>query len=75
MTITVNIHKAKTNLSELIQRAEGGEEIIIARDGNPVAKITRLSNKSGKRPAPGMDAGKVIIEPDFDEPLPEFDLE
>jgi prevent-host-death family protein len=75
MAITVNIHKAKTNLSELIQRAESGEEIIIARDGNPVAKITRLSNKSGKRPVPGIDTGKVIIKPNFDESLPEFDLE
>jgi antitoxin (DNA-binding transcriptional repressor) of toxin-antitoxin stability system len=74
MTITVNIHKAKTNLSELVQRAESGEEIIIARDGNPVVKMTRLIKPQGMRPAPGIDKGKVSIQPGFDEPLPEFDL-
>jgi prevent-host-death family protein len=74
MAITVNIHKAKTNLSELVLRAESGEEIIIARDGDPVVKITRLIKKLDKRPAPGIDSGKVIIDPDFDDPLTEFDL-
>lgn len=75
MSITVNIHKAKTNLSELIQRAESGEEVIIARDGDPVVKIVRLATGTGIRPPAGIDAGNVIIQPDFDEPLPEFDLE
>jgi prevent-host-death family protein len=75
MSIIVNIHKAKTNLSELIQRALGGEEIIIARDGNPVIKLIPLSPKVGKRPSPGIDSGKVTILPSFDEPLSEFDEE
>jgi antitoxin (DNA-binding transcriptional repressor) of toxin-antitoxin stability system len=75
MTTIVNIHKAKTNLSELIQRAESGEEIIIARDGNPVVKMIRLVRNKGKRPAPGIDSGKINIHPDFDDPLSEFDLE
>ncbi len=39
---TVKIHEAKTNLSRLIARAEAGEEIIIARDGTPVAKLSML---------------------------------
>jgi prevent-host-death family protein len=75
MTTIVNIHKAKTNLSELIQRAESGEEVIIARDGNPVVKMVRLARNQEKRPAPGIDAGKVVLHPDFDDPLPEFDPE
>jgi len=74
MSITVNIHKAKTNLSDLIRRVEGGDEIIIARDGAPVAKIVALEPENKLRSAPGLDAGKVTIMPDFDEPLEEFDF-
>ena len=73
MTV-VNIHNAKTNLSELLLRVEGGEEIIIARNGNPIAKLTKLDSVNKKRPAPGIDTGKISIAPDFDDPLPEFDL-
>jgi prevent-host-death family protein len=73
MTV-VNIHKAKTTLSELLLRVEGGEDIIIARNGNPVAKLTKLDSVKKKRPAPGIDAGKISISSDFDDPLPEFDL-
>ncbi len=73
MAITVNVHKAKTHLSELIQRALGGEEVIIARDGQPVVKLTPIHPGKITRPAPGIDAGKIIIAPDFDAPLEEFE--
>ena len=73
MATTVNIHKAKTNLSELIQRALSGEEIIIARDGNPVVKLTPIQPEDGLRPSPGIDAGLITILPNFDEPLEEFE--
>ena len=43
MTRTVNMHEAKTNLSKLIEAVENGDEIIIARDGKPAARITQLS--------------------------------
>jgi prevent-host-death family protein len=39
MSVTVNIHEAKTNLSRLLAQVEAGEEVIIARNGKPVAKI------------------------------------
>ena len=45
---TVTIHEAKTNLSKLIARAEAGEEIIIARGKQPVAKLTSLAGGKGR---------------------------
>ena len=71
MTI-MNIHDAKTNLSRLIQKAENGEEVIIARAGKPVVRLEVIVNKPVKRVAGG-DEGKIKIAPDFDEPLAEFD--
>jgi prevent-host-death family protein len=73
MTV-VNIHHAKTNLSELLLRVEGGEEIIIARNGNPIARLSKLDASGKERPAAGIDAGKITFSPDFDDPLAEFDL-
>ena len=72
MGTTVNIHEAKTHLSRLLKRVEGGEEITIARAGKPVAKLTPYRERPLRR-LPGMDKGKVIIHRDFDDPLPEFD--
>jgi prevent-host-death family protein len=72
MTIQINIHEAKTHLSELLQRVMNGEEIIIAKAGKPVARLLPFEPAPQPR-QPGNDAGKVIISPDFDEPLPEFE--
>jgi prevent-host-death family protein len=47
MPTTINIHAAKTQFSRLLQLAARGEEIIIARNGKPVAKLTGLETKSG----------------------------
>jgi prevent-host-death family protein len=70
--VTVNVHEAKTHLSKLLQRAECGEEIIIARAGKPVARLAPLEKRRKNR-VPGLDRGLVIIHPDFDDPLPEFE--
>ncbi len=72
MSTVVNIHEAKTHLSRLLKRVEGGEEIVIARSGKPVARLTAVRARPANR-VPGMDKGKVIIHPTFDDPLPEFD--
>jgi prevent-host-death family protein len=72
MATTFNVHEAKTHLSKLLQRVERGEEIVIARSGNPVARLTAITKQPARR-VPGMDKGKVIIHADFDDPLPEFD--
>lgn len=69
----VNIHEAKTQLSKLIQKALNGEEVIIAKDGSPVVKLTPIQAAGWKRPSPGLYAGQITIRSDFDDPLKEFD--
>lgn len=68
--VTVNIHEAKTKFSKLLSRVEGGEEIIIAKAGRPIARIVPLSPKAKKR-MPGSAKGRIIIKESFFEPLPE----
>lgn len=65
----VNIHEAKTKLSELLVRVEGGEEITVARAGKPVARLVPIREHKGKRIA-GQAKGKIAIHDDFDAPLP-----
>lgn len=69
----VNVHDAKTRLSQLLVRVEAGEEIVIARSGKPVARLVPIDASTDRRPL-GADAGKIQIAPDFDEPLPEKTL-
>ena len=71
---TVNIHEAKTHLSRLIEEASKGESFVIAKAGKPVARILPFVADNLSPRVPGIDKGKVIIMPDFDAPLPEFDL-
>jgi len=65
----VNIHEAKTGLSKLVERAEAGEEIIIARAGTPVAKLVALAPKQVRRLGP-LD-GRFEVPDDFNRPLPD----
>ena len=66
----VNTHHAKTHLSQLLERVENGEEIIIARAGKPVARLTGLRGDDRTRKG-GQWKGLAAIGDDFDEPLPE----
>ena len=45
--VVVNVHEAKTHLSRLLARVEAGEEVVIARNGNPVAQLVRCKSKAG----------------------------
>jgi antitoxin (DNA-binding transcriptional repressor) of toxin-antitoxin stability system len=64
-----NMHAAKTQLSKLAERAAGGEEILIARNGHPVAKLGPL--ETPRKPIRfGLAAGRIRVRDDFDEPLP-----
>ena len=67
--IKVNIHQAKTQLSRLVDRAAGGEEIIIAKSGKPVARLVPYVPEGVVR-RPGAMRGKIRIKKDFDAPLP-----
>lgn len=64
----VNIHYAKTHLSRLIEHAEQGEVVLIARNGTPVAKLTALRSRGR---SPGRLKGRIRVADDFDAPLPE----
>ena len=70
----VNVHDAKTHLSELLRRVAAGEEIIIARSGRPVARLVPYETEKRVREA-GLDRGRIRIADDFDAPLPDDVLE
>ena len=67
--VTVNIHEAKTQFSKLIARVEAGEEIVIARDGAPVARLVAIRQPLNKRIS-GRDRDVFSVPDDFDAPLP-----
>jgi len=67
--VRVNIHEAKTHLSQLLERVEGGEEIVIARAGKPIARLVPFTDDSAPR-ALGVMQGQLQIADDFDAPLP-----
>lgn len=70
MATTVNIYEAKTKLSKLVDTAANGEDVIIARNGKPVARLTSLQQE--KLPVRfGLLKGKIWIADDFDAPLPD----
>ena len=64
--ISVNIHHAKTHLSSLLTRVAAGEDIIIAKSGKPMAKLTHLDSSPKKR-IPGLDHGMFKVSDDFYE--------
>ncbi|AGA90081.1 prevent-host-death family protein [Thioflavicoccus mobilis 8321] len=71
MTLTVNVHEAKTHFSRLLEQAHAGQEIILAKAGKPYARLMPLAPTSGRR-RPGRLAGRLSDA--FFEPLPEEEL-
>lgn len=61
----INVHDAKSNLSDLLRRVERGEEIVVARAGKPVAKLVPYTAPAPREP--GRWAGRIVIADDFDE--------
>lgn len=68
----INLYEAKTHLSELVERAAGGEEIVIAKAGKPMARLVPLAKGKARRSrAFGRNLmGVTGIAPDFYEDLP-----
>lgn len=66
---TVTLYNAKTHLSSLVERAAGGEEIVIAKGGTPKAMLVPLADTRPQR-VPGRGRGKWRVGRDFDAPLP-----
>ena len=66
----VGMHEAKTKLSQLVQRAEAGEDVVIARNGQPVARLIPIATASSLAAVRGEWRGRIRIAEDFDD-LPE----
>lgn len=67
----INVHEAKAQLSELLERAARGEEIIIAKRGKPFVRLVAMEDREPRRP--GLAKGRLTDA--FFEPLPEDELE
>ena len=63
--MTVSVHEAKTHLSRLLQRIAAGEDVVITRSGQPVARLVPVESK---QPAFGVDEGRFVVPDDFDDP-------
>lgn len=68
--MVVNMHAAKTHFSSLVRRALAGEEIIVAKNGNPVVRLAPVVKGSRKR-TPGLSGGLISYSRDFTDPLPD----
>jgi len=69
MSRPINLYDAKTQLSQLVERAAAGEEIIIAKAGRPMARLVPMKAPMVTR-VPGALKGKITIGAAFDAPLP-----
>jgi prevent-host-death family protein len=63
----VGMHEAKTTLSQLVERAEAGEEIIIARNGKPVARLVPVAGSNSLAAVHGALRGRIHFGDDFDD--------
>jgi prevent-host-death family protein len=68
MSRVVNMHEAKTTLSQLVSEVENGAEVVLARGGKPVARLVPMH--TAKKRKLGAWKGKVRMARDFDAPLP-----
>jgi prevent-host-death family protein len=73
MAEIVNMHQAKTSLSRLVERALAGEEVVIARNGEPLVRLVPVS-KQGEPRVPGRGKGQIWIAPDCFDPMSEEEL-
>ena len=69
MMIQVNLNEFDSQLATLVTRVEPGEEVVLARDGLPVARLVPMPSVGGARRA-GLLRGQIWIAQDFDDPLP-----
>lgn len=73
----VNIYEAKTGLSALLERAQAGEDIVIARSGKPIARLTPIAPLAGSRSGVrlgGLRAARLKLSKDFHAPATDDDL-
>jgi prevent-host-death family protein len=71
--VRVGVHEAKTRFSQLLRLVDAGQEVEIARGGEPVAKLVPI--RTGGKRRLGIDQGVFEVPDDFDLPLPEDALD
>lgn len=71
----INLYDAKTHLSELVDRAAAGEEIVITKRGRPMARLVAMASAAGDAPprVPVDTMGITYVADDFDAPLTELE--
>ena len=74
MAETVNMHQAKSSLSRLVERALAGEEIVIARNGEPLVKLVPVPKEKKPR-VPGLYKGKIWVAADCFDPMTDEELD
>jgi prevent-host-death family protein len=67
MAEIVNMHQAKMSLSRLVEKALAGEEVVIARNGEPLVRLVPVVKQKREPRVPGRAKGRIWIAPDFDE--------
>jgi prevent-host-death family protein len=67
-----NIHEAKTHFSKILARVQAGEEVVIAKAGEPIARIVPIRRHTLR--VPGTEKGVVWMAKDFDAPLTDAEL-
>lgn len=70
-TAVYNIAEAKAHLPELVERANAGEVIIVARAGKPRARLVPMEDERAGLRVPGKGKGRFKVASDFDAPLPD----
>lgn len=68
MTTQVNLYEAKAKLSDLVERAANGEDIVIAKSGRPRVRLVPVVTRAEPR-APGRWKGRLVFGPDWDKDL------
>ena len=71
---TYSISFAQANLADLVARAEAGEEVTLASDREPVARLIPVTRQTMPRRRPGRLKGLITVGPEFFEPLPDDEL-
>ena len=75
--MVVNIYEAKSKLSALLDKAQAGEEVVIARAGTPVARLTPIAPAAGTRSGVrfgGLKSSRLELSADFFAPMTDDDL-
>ena len=68
---TINYHEADDHLSQMLAQVEAGDEVVIARNGKPVARLVRYKKLGKLKRKPGSMAGRFTVPDSFFDPLPE----